>query len=77
MCFKRLAVFNVFTESISPDRLRIASDFIHLLYVIDEYTDVETATGVREISGIVLDAINNTDKPRPEGELIVGEMSRE
>ena len=30
-----------------------------------------------EISAIILDALHNTDKPRPEGELVIGEIIRE
>ena len=58
------------------DRLRIGADLVHLLFVIDEYTDMETASGVHEISGIVLNALNDPDKPRPEGESIIGEIVR-
>ena len=50
---------------------------MNVLFVIDEYTDVETTSGVREISDIVLDALNNPDKPRPKGELILGEIVRD
>ena len=52
-------------------------DLVHLLYVIDEYTDVESAAGVQEISSIILDALHNPDKPRPIGELVIGEMTKE
>ncbi len=45
--------------------------------MIDEYTDMEPTAGVQEISEIVLDALQNVDKPRPEGELVIGEMTRE
>ena len=48
-----------------------------MLYVIDEYTDLEPSAGVREISGIVLDALRNPYKPRSEGELAMGEMIRQ
>ena len=57
--------------------LRIAADLMHLLYIADEYTDVESAVGTQEISAIVLDALHNPDKPRPAGESIIGEMIRE
>ena len=52
-------------------------DLVHLLYVIDEYTDVEPIEGVREIGEVILDALHNTDKPRPEGEIVLGEICRE
>ncbi|PIL37703.1 terpene synthase [Ganoderma sinense ZZ0214-1] len=52
-------------------------NIMHLLFVIDEYTDMETTAGAHEISDIVLDALNNTDKPRPNGEVIIGEIVRD
>lgn len=60
-----------------PDRLRVATDLLHVLYVIDEYTDLEPSAGVREISDIVLDALRNPYKPRSKGELAMGEMIRQ
>ena len=59
------------------ERLRIGSDLMHALYVFDEYTDRESSAGVRDISAIILDALRNTDKPRPEGELVLGKIIRE
>ncbi|KAM5542485.1 hypothetical protein V8D89_003944 [Ganoderma adspersum] len=59
------------------DRLRVGVDLIHLLFVIDEYMDMEPSAGVYEISDIILDALRNPDKPRPEGELSIGEMARQ
>ncbi len=32
-----------------PDRLRTAADLMHLLFVIDEYTDMESGAGAQEI----------------------------
>ncbi|PIL37688.1 terpene synthase [Ganoderma sinense ZZ0214-1] len=71
----RLAAL-VYTDA-PRERLRIGSDLLHALYVYDEYTDRESSAGVREISAIVLDALRNTDKPRPEGELVIGEIIRD
>ena len=48
-----------------------------MLFIIDEYTDMEPSAGVQEISDIILDALRNPDKPRPEGELSLGEMIRQ
>lgn len=50
---------------------------MNVIVVIDEYTDVESASAVREIVDIVNDAINNPHKPRPDGESILGEMTRQ
>ena len=61
---------------ISPDRLRIGADLMHLLYIVDEYTDVEPSAGVQEISGIILDVLQNPDKRGPAGKSIIREMTR-
>ena len=60
-----------------PERLRVGADLMHAVYVIDEYTDVESSAGTREICAIALDALRNTDKPRPEAEIVIGEIFRE
>ena len=44
---------------------------------IDEYTDVESASEVRATVDVVLDALHNPHKPRPKGEVIVGEIARQ
>ncbi|PIL37690.1 terpene synthase [Ganoderma sinense ZZ0214-1] len=59
------------------DRLRVGADIVHVLFVIDEYTDRESSAGVHEICDIILDALRNPDKPRPEGETSIGEMARQ
>ena len=48
-----------------------------LTLVIDEYTDVENEEVVRGMVDIVIDAMNNLQKPRPEGENILGEIARQ
>ena len=47
------------------------------LFTLDGFTDVEPAPVVREIAFIVMDAFRNPDKPRPAGEVILGEMMRQ
>ena len=47
------------------------------LFTLDGFTDVEPAPVVREIASIVMDALRNPDKPRPAGEVILGEMMRQ
>ena len=48
-----------------------------LTLVIDEYTDVENEEVVRGMVDIVIDAMNNPQKPCPEGENILGEIARQ
>ena len=50
---------------------------MHLFFVIDEYTDVEDERGVEGIATIIVDAMTNPQKPRPEGENILGEIARQ
>ena len=50
---------------------------MHLFFFIDEYTDVEDERAVQGMIGIVTDAMNNPQKPRPEGENILGEIARQ
>ena len=50
---------------------------MNLLFVIDEYTDVESAPAVREIVDVIIDALNHPKKPRPEGEILLGELARQ
>ncbi|EJF60917.1 terpenoid synthase [Dichomitus squalens LYAD-421 SS1] len=57
--------------------LRAGIDLMHILFVIDEFSDVGRPPVVREYGQIVLDAIRNPDKPRPAGEVILGEMMRQ
>ena len=59
------------------DILLISNYFMGLTLVIDEYTDVENEEVVRGMVDIVIDAMNNPQKPRPEGENILGEIARQ
>jgi hypothetical protein len=50
---------------------------MNLFYVFDEYTDVADAKGANHIRNIIMDALRDPQQPRPEGELLIGEMTRE
>ena len=50
---------------------------MNVLFLVDEYTGVESAPEVRAIIDICIDAIRNPGKPRPDGETILGEIVRE
>ena len=47
------------------------------LFLIDEYTDVESGPNVQKIVNIIIDALENTEKPRPKDENILGEVARQ
>ncbi|KAI0650908.1 terpenoid synthase [Trametes meyenii] len=61
----------------SREHLRIGVDLMNVFFVIDEYTDVESASAVREMVEVVIDATYHPEKPRPAGESILGEMTRQ
>lgn len=62
---------------IAEEHLRIGCDLMNLLFVIDEYTDVEQESAVQEIVDVAIDAIRNPNKPRPAGEVVLGEIARQ
>lgn len=57
--------------------LRVAVDLMHLFFVIDEYTDVECEREVQSMMSIASDALRDPGKARPEGEIFIGEMTRQ
>ncbi|EJD08331.1 terpenoid synthase [Fomitiporia mediterranea MF3/22] len=59
------------------EHLRTGCDLMNLFFAIDEYTDVEPAPVVRNMVDIVIDAMKDPHKPRPEGEVVLGEMARQ
>ncbi|KAH7928468.1 terpenoid synthase [Leucogyrophana mollusca] len=61
----------------SKEHLRTGCDLIYVGFVVDEYTDIENAEVTREMIEIAIDALNNPHKPRPEGEVILGEVVRQ
>jgi hypothetical protein len=50
---------------------------MNLFFIIDEHSDVEGEHVVRQMADIVMDALNNPHKPRPEGEWVGGEATRQ
>ena len=50
---------------------------MNLFFVIDEYSDVAEADEVERQADIVMDALRNPHKPRPKGEWVGGEVTRQ
>lgn len=50
---------------------------MNLFFIIDEHSDVEGQDVVRQMADIVMDALRNPDQPRPEGEWVGGEATRQ
>lgn len=63
--------------TVSREHLRVGCDAMDMQLIIDEVTDRRTGSGAKEIVDIVLDALHNPHKIRPEGEHIIGEMMRQ
>ena len=59
-----------------PATLLAGCNLFNLLFAIDEYTDVQPVSVARQVADIVMDAMKNPDQPRPEGELVLGEISK-
>ncbi|KAM5542498.1 hypothetical protein V8D89_003957 [Ganoderma adspersum] len=62
---------------VSVEHLRIAIDVIGVMFVIDECTDVESGAEACQTVEIVMDALRHPDIPRPEGEFVLGELTRQ
>ncbi|KAI0292657.1 isoprenoid synthase domain-containing protein [Multifurca ochricompacta] len=58
-------------------RLRTACDLMAVFLLFDEYSDVANEDEVQEMVNITMDALRNPHTPRPEGEWIVGEVTRQ
>lgn len=50
---------------------------MNLYWVIEEYTDVQSAAGVQDMVDVITDALYNPHNPRPEGEIILGKIAKE
>jgi hypothetical protein len=50
---------------------------MNLFFIIDEHSDVEGEYVVRQMADIIMDALKNPFKPRPRGEWVGGEATRQ
>ena len=50
---------------------------MNLFFVIDEHTDILDAASVQALAETSMDALLNPMKPRPDGESVIGEMTRQ
>ncbi|KAK7048258.1 isoprenoid synthase domain-containing protein [Favolaschia claudopus] len=57
--------------------LRSCCDLMHTFFTLDEYTDALGPSDVKALCDATMEAIENPDKPRPEGENIIGEIARQ
>ena len=63
--------------TIGSDHLRNTCDFMHAFFVLDDYTDALDAVSTKSLFDATMDAMENPDKARPQGETILGEMFRQ
>ncbi|KAI1789678.1 terpenoid synthase [Ganoderma leucocontextum] len=59
------------------EQYRSACDLMNLFFVIDEHTDVLDEASVQVLADISMDALLNPIKPRPDGESVIGEITRQ
>ncbi|KAF9528055.1 terpenoid synthase [Crepidotus variabilis] len=57
--------------------VRVGCDFMNLIFVFDEYTDVAEPIVARQLTETVLDAMRNPKKTSRHGEHLLGEMTRQ
>jgi hypothetical protein len=59
------------------EHVRIGCELMNVFFLLEEYTDTENGAVTKDIVDIVIDAIHNPHKIRPEGECIIGEIARQ
>jgi len=63
--------------SLDKDGVRVACDLMVLFFIYDEFTDKVDDDGARVYADMVMDAIRNPYKARPQGEPKLGEIARQ
>ncbi|KAI0280317.1 terpenoid synthase [Russula aff. rugulosa BPL654] len=61
---------------LDKDGVRVACDLMALFFIYDEFTDKVDGDGARIYAKMVMDAIRNPHKDRPQGEPKLGEIAR-
>ncbi|KAJ3514441.1 hypothetical protein NLJ89_g2384 [Agrocybe chaxingu] len=62
---------------VNRDGCRIGCDLMNLFFVFDEWSDVSNAEETRRMADIIMDALYDPHKPRPTGEWVGGEVTRQ
>ena len=63
--------------SFLSEHLRVGCDYLNFVFVYDEYADGLVKDDAQKQANIVMDALRNPSKVRPEGESLIGEMARQ
>ncbi|KAF7361114.1 Terpene cyclase [Mycena sanguinolenta] len=61
----------------SVNNFRSCHDLLQMFFILDDYTDTVDPTRIKAVCDATLDAAENPDKIRPEGEHIMGEIFRQ
>ncbi|KAI0784113.1 terpenoid synthase, partial [Abortiporus biennis] len=73
--------FTLLTALSYPDfdkeQLRTASDLMHLFFLYDEKTDVESPSGVQAIANVTMNSLRNPSSHRARDEPLMGEVMRQ
>ncbi|KAI0298098.1 terpenoid synthase [Multifurca ochricompacta] len=59
------------------ERLRSCCDLMNLYFLFDEYSDLANEDEAQLMANIIMDALRNPHTPRPKGEWIGGEVTRQ
>ncbi|EIW59888.1 terpenoid synthase [Trametes versicolor FP-101664 SS1] len=59
------------------DHFRSACDLMNVFFVFDDQTDIVDAAHARVLADIAIDAVRHPDCPRPNGEPVLGEITRQ
>ncbi|KAG1836888.1 isoprenoid synthase domain-containing protein [Suillus subalutaceus] len=59
------------------EHIRIGCELMNVFFLLEEYTDNENGAVTKDMVDLVIDALNNPRKIRPEGECILGEIARQ
>jgi Delta6-protoilludene synthase len=57
--------------------MRTGCDLMNMFFVYDEYSDVAHEDEVQVMADIIMDALRNPHTPRPKGEWVGGEVTRQ
>ncbi|KAH8981004.1 terpenoid synthase [Lactarius akahatsu] len=58
-------------------RLRTGCDLVNLIFVYDEFSETGNEGEVQAMANAMMDALNKPHTPRPEGEWVGGEITRQ
>jgi hypothetical protein len=61
----------------SAEVLRVFSDFAYIICVVDIYTDCQHTDVVKRVVDLINHVLCNPFEERPEGEICLGQMTKE